>query len=380
MPWRYAHNVNYQSTVVIDASTARRGGGLTVAYELVRRLPNWSSINWQVLISPELAQMLVNEPMSNVKVHVAFDTELDAVRHFQRWLDLGTLIRATRADAILCLGNYGFHIGRRPSIVVVQLDLEAAHSYDSLRSRLAWYLIHSRIRHSVSVADRVIAVSDHIGDQLAARFGCDRSSIRTVPLAGQIDMITDNCVPPTYLLDWAPYIFAISGTQDYKNIQVLLDAAHLLVERSVCNTRLVIAGVDEATACKQGYRCDSSVTWAGQIPRSELAYVYQNAAMYVHHSMAESFALPVLEAMRCSTLAIATDAPWARSIYHDVIPTFQPNASDLASVIQYYLSNECERQRVIAQQRVFAEKFSWDAMAERLVESVMDVIAEQRQR
>ncbi len=368
------HNVNEQVTLVIDASTARRGGGLTVAYELTRRLPNWANVSWHIFASPQLAQVLDNEHIGNVMLHVAFDTRFDAIRHFRRWLDLGTVIRTTNADAVLYLGNYGFHVGYRPSVVLVQLDLDAAGYADSFQSYLVRHLVHGRIRHSVLNADGVVVVSDHVGDQLVARFGCERSLIRTVPLAGQMDAIEVENAPPTYLSDWMPYIFAISGVQDYKNMQVLLDTAYILKERSVDNIRLVIAGVDEATARKRGYAYDSSVTWAGQIPRSELAYVYQNAEMYVHHSMAESFALPILEAIQCNTLSIATDAPWTRNTYHGIVPTFQPNASDLATVIECFLKNDSIRRETIGRQRAFSERFSWDRTAKELVESVMNVL------
>lgn len=371
--------MNDRVTVVIDASTARKGGGLTVAYELVRRLPNWTKINWYVFASPDLAHVLRNEYMGNVKLHVAFDTRFDAVRHFRRWLDLDRLIRTTNADAVLYLGNYGFHVGCRPSIVVVQLDLEAAGYADSFRSCVCWRLIHSRMRSSVLNVDSVVVVSNHIGDQLVARFGCDRSLIRTVPLSGQIDVVKDRDVPAMHLSDWMPYIFAISGVQAYKDMQVLLDAAHILRERTFSNIKLVIAGVDEATAGTKGYRYDSSVVWAGRIPRSELAYVYQNAEIYVHHSMAESFALPILEAIQCNTLSIATDAPWTRSIYHGIVPTFQPNAFDLATVIESFLKNDSIRQETIGRQRAFSKRFSWDRTAEELIESVMDVLEKQHQ-
>jgi hypothetical protein len=152
MPWRYAYNVNHQSTVVIDASVARRGGGLTVAYELVRRLPSWLNINWQVFASPELAEILVNERMDNVRVHIAFDTNSGAIRHSRRWLDLGSLIKATNADAVMYLGSYGFHVGCVPSIVVVQLDLDNISYASSFRSYLRRRLIQGRIRHSPSSA------------------------------------------------------------------------------------------------------------------------------------------------------------------------------------------------------------------------------------
>jgi glycosyltransferase involved in cell wall biosynthesis len=372
--------VNDQVAVVVDASTARRGGGLTVAYELVRRLPNWPNINWQIFASPELAQTLDNVPMSNVKFHIAFDTRFSTIRHFRRWLDLGTLIKATNADAVMYLGSYGFHVGCVPSIVVVQLDLDNISYASSFRSYLTRRLVKGRIRHSVLNADGVVAVSNHVADQLVARLGCDSSLIRIVPLSGQMDLTDVKNAPPKYVLDWMPYVFAVSGAQDYKNIQTLLDAAHLLGERSVCSTRLVIAGVDEATAYRQGYRYDSSVIWAGRIPRSELVYVYQNAEMYVHHSMTESFALPILEAIYCNTLAIVTAASWARNMYQNVIPMFQPNASDLAALMRYYLENDSVRKKMIGRQRVFGDRFTWDAMAEGLVESIMKVTDEHRQR
>lgn len=366
--------------VVLDAATARKGGGLTVAYNLVRRLPNWAHINWQVLASPELARSLQCEHMSNVKLYQTRQTKSDLARHFCRWADIGTLINTTNADAVLYLGNYGFHVGRKPSIVVVQIDLQAADYASNFRTALVRRLMHSRIRYSVSNAEQVVVVSDHIGHQLVSRLGCDRSLIRTVPLCGQIEVPGDKEAAPGYVGKWMPYIFAISGIQDYKNIQVLLDAAHLLKETAAREMRVVIAGVDKMTALRRGFEYDSSVIWAGWIPRSELSHLYSNAEIYVHHSMTESFALPVLEAIQCDTLAIATDVSWARSIYGGVVPTFKANPSDLANMIGYYLDNGDARQEKISRQKIFANRFSWDATAEGLVESVMDVLKQRWNR
>ncbi|MCB0189738.1 MAG: glycosyltransferase family 4 protein, partial [Caldilineaceae bacterium] len=108
------------------------------------------------------------------------------------------------------------------------------------------------------------------------------------------------------------------------------------------------------------------VHFPGFIPDADLPIWYSAAEGFIYPSLFEGFGLPVLEAMACRTPVICSDIPVLREVAGDSALTFPPTEERaLAGQIDFLLRDRAIRAEAIASGLTQAQKFSWQASAER---------------
>jgi glycosyltransferase involved in cell wall biosynthesis len=93
--------------------------------------------------------------------------------------------------------------------------------------------------------------------------------------------------------------------------------------------------------------------------------------VHVLASPKEGWGIANLEAAACGTPTVASDSPGLRdSVQHGRTGFLVPHGdvAALADRIRALLENPAERERMGREARAFAETFSWDASAERMLE------------
>jgi glycosyltransferase involved in cell wall biosynthesis len=113
----------------------------------------------------------------------------------------------------------------------------------------------------------------------------------------------------------------VGSTIPRKRIDVLLKV-FAGVRRSLPNTRLVRVGGpfnQQQTALLRSLSLQDAVLQLPELPRNVLAAVYRKARLLLLPSEREGFGLPLLEAMACGTLALASDLPVLRELGRDAV-------------------------------------------------------------
>jgi glycosyltransferase involved in cell wall biosynthesis len=139
---------------------------------------------------------------------------------------------------------------------------------------------------SVRASRLVIAVSEHVGDDLADRLGYPRDQVRVIYHGVDHERFRPDD------REREPFLLYPANWWPHKNHERLLEA-FAAVRTARPEMRLVLTGAGHPGGLPGG------VTSLGRVPDERLAELYRSAAALVFPSLYEGFGLPPLEAMAC---------------------------------------------------------------------------------
>lgn len=171
------------------------------------------------------------------------------------------------------------------------------------------------------------------------------------------------------------YFLYIGNAYPHKNIERLIDAIIELNTRQDKKIILVIGGSRdifkkriEQYLIKNKY--EQYIRTIGYIPDEYMKHIYENSVGFVYPSLSEGFGLQGVEAMRSSTILIASDIPVFKEIYKDNALYFNPyDFMKIADTLNEALDmSEMERKTRIQKAQKFSETYSWEKMARKTLE------------
>ena len=264
------------------------------------------------------------------------------------------------------------------------------HSMEPLRPWKAdqlgsGYLLSSWIeKTSVEAADRVIAVSRQMREDILAHFRV--APERVVVIHNGID---PNQFRRTEARDVLarrgvrePYVLFVGRITDQKGIFHLLEAAPKLppgVQVVLCASA---PDTPEIEAClKRALPEHPNVVWIGEmVPVEEVVQLYSHAAVFVCPSVYEPFGLINLEAMACETPVVASAVGGILEVVEDgkTGVLVEPGRPDALVAAICALLEDPARGRAMgrAGRRRVEAHFSWVRVATRTREVYQDAIAD----
>lgn len=166
-------------------------------------------------------------------------------------------------------------------------------------------------------------------------------------------------------------LYAPGGFDPRKNLNRLLEAYALLPADIRNEYHLVIAsklptGYREGLLWKAGTLGidKSELVLTDYVSDADLADLYRGCRAYIFPSLSEGFGLPVLEAMSCGAVVIASNTssiPEAHGLPEALFDPYQ--STDIKDKIQLALIDEEFRTRLKDHAAIQIKKFSWDASA-----------------
>lgn len=214
----------------------------------------------------------------------------------RRWwlLGLNRELARIRADVFHGTNFEAPYLPLRPSVVTI-------HDLSPWRDA-AWHADAARVRSrapavlSLGLATMVITVSEAIRRELICRFRLHPSRVVAVPLAPAAGL--RRVEAPSV----DPYFLYLGTVEPRKNVPAIVEAWRLV--RRDTNAGLVIAGRfrDDAPAIEP----EPGLRILGEVPEDRLAPLYSGAIAVLYPSFYEGFGLPVIEAMQCGAMVIAS--------------------------------------------------------------------------
>ena len=264
------------------------------------------------------------------------------------------------------------------------------HSLEPLRPWKAdqlgsGYVLSSWIEKTVvETADRVIAVSHKMRDDILAHFQADPA--RVVVIHNGIDpdrfRRTEARDHLERLRVKTPYVLFVGRVTDQKGIFHLVEAAKHLP----AGVQLVLfASAPDTPEIEERLRRTvatmSNVRWINEMVKHEVVVqLYSHAAVFCCPSVYEPFGIINLEAMACETPVVASAVGGILEVVVDgetglLVPPGNPDA--LAAALTQLLNDPDTRQRMgqAGRRRVEAQ-FSWASVAERTERVYADAIAD----
>jgi glycosyltransferase involved in cell wall biosynthesis len=231
---------------------------------------------------------------------------------------------------------------------------------------------------SVCREDSIITSSAFVRSELCDRGVTAADRIHVVPLAAD-PALFHHCGDPDAIaavrrrhgIPEGPYVLSVNSPDPRKNVP---DAIHAFGRaahegRDVL-TSLVLTGnpgpgsdgIQKAIAAYPALR--NRIILTGYVPDEDLAPLYTGAQIFVYPSMYEGFGLPPLEAMRCGTPVITSNASSLPEVVGDGGVMVAPNDVDALAGAMIALARDAAlHERVQQQALARARRFSWACSA-----------------
>ena len=295
-----------------------------------------------------------------------------AARYFSRVHRLAGVIRAERPDVVLSNFSFMFHqlvgivkaLHLAPIRVVLRFGNPASAQWGG---RGRWSEILMRL--SLRTADRIVACSAGIAEELHEALGVSKSKLTVINNPIDVEEVTRLAQAEVIEIprDGQPLILSVGRLSAQKNESLLIRAfARVRQEREV---RLGIVGTGELDAELKGLvdelRLGNDVIFLGW---QDNPYRFMRlATCLVLSSDYEGFGNVLVEAMACGCPVISTDCPYgpaeilAGGKYGILVPV--GDEEELSRAILDLLGNERLRSRLAESGPGRAKSFSMDVIA-----------------
>jgi glycosyltransferase involved in cell wall biosynthesis len=232
-------------------------------------------------------------------------------------------------------------------------------------------------------SDHLIAVSEFSKAEFVRLRNYNPDRISAIPHGYDPDFFNcpgDSGKIATFRSEHGQFFLYSGALQPHKNVGVLLKAMTQLPK----SINLVITGdstpqlrqdlLDEARKLGIG----SQVRHLGFIPATDLPHLFRASVAFVFPSLLEGFGLPLLDAMACRTLAIASNAASLPEVGGDAPIYFDPKDPDeLSECLKRALDDQELNQIHIERGERRVEKFTWERTARATVEVYKNQLAQQ---
>ncbi|MDZ7740346.1 MAG: glycosyltransferase family 1 protein [Bacteroidota bacterium] len=303
-----------------------------------------------------------NLELNDVALRSASKMRRDPLKHFVR---IPAYVKNISPDIYLELSHFGpFRLPSSVKIVSVIHDLtplKFPEYHPCLPAMFQKYFI----RHSVKLADVVVANSENTRKDILNEY--PEAKDKTVCIYPSIE---DDFVrkDPGEVLGRLgirkQYFLSLSTIEPRKNIGTLLKAFTLFKKGTGSDRMLVLAGKAgwknssfNSMLSTHPYRKDILLT--GYLERGDLPALYTGAEAFVFPSLYEGFGFPVLEALKCETPCIVSNASSLTEVGGEAVLYFNPHSvSELSEKMIEISRDQILRNEMRAKSRKQAAKFT----------------------
>lgn len=169
-----------------------------------------------------------------------------------------------------------------------------------------------------------------------------------------------------------PYVMAVLGGEQRKNLIALLEAMAMLPASLQRDLKLVVVGSYGAEGQKvaretrAGRALGERLVFSGVISDECLVALYQRAALHVFPSLYEGFGLPAAEAAACGCPSLTSNTSSLPEVLETPEATFDPHAPDqIASLMTRVLTDSAFRDRLVRRGLEISRKHTWERVAAR---------------
>ncbi len=368
--------------ILVNALSARLGGGKTYLLNLLRRVPQ--KAGWRVFVLVPPSFCLVGLPANVEGVAALPRLENPFFRAAWERVRLGALARRLGADVLFSPG--GLLPGALPKGVATAVTFQNMLPFDHVQRekypfgyrRLRDWLLERGLSAAMRRADLVVFISEFARDSIEHRIG---------PLAGR-SIVIPHGVDASFQRDpgkslerpaWLPaedYFLYVSFIDHYKAQLEVVQGFDSYLQRSG-RGKLLLAGPEyrpygdlvRREIAARGLA--NKVILTGNIPHDDLAAVYQHACVNIFASFTENCPNILLEMMAAGRPALVSNRAPMPEFAGDTVAYFDPaDPEDFARCLADLVADEA-RQAALARAAVKqVSGYSWEVAAARTWEAI----------
>jgi glycosyltransferase involved in cell wall biosynthesis len=374
-----------KTTVLVNALSARQGGGQTYVTNLLDHLPRCAPIAIYVL-APDTLTLPSDDPRIR-RIPVRWPLQSPFLRAVWEKFRLPALLSQLRADVLFCPGGIiGSRVPRGCKTVTMFRNMIPFSDVQNRRyrpgyMRLRNFLLKRAFLRSMGSADLVIFLSDYARTTIEAHLGDRLGNAVTIP-HGLARTFRRPDTPPNpsraRMLPLEGYLLYVS-TLDYYKAQIeVVKAFALLREKRVTKEKLVLVGPEYpeyGQAVRKtiaDLRLQDSVLLTGAVPHAEMPEIYRNSIVNIFASECENCPNILIEALSSGRPVLSSHYPPMPEFGGDAALYFDPRSpDDLAEKLAALLVDPPRMKDLAARAENRSQLFDWESCAQRTWQSIL---------
>ena len=256
-----------------------------------------------------------------------------------------------------------------------------------LPGRMASLYAQRMFRHSVTRADRIIAVSRNTSSDVLDYFDIPPEKIQVVynGVEDRFRELLDADELAARLGDVGvqpPYLLFVGNPKPHKNLDRVIKAYARARQRAGFEAPLVCVGARPGSDFKLERRArqlgvGDHVQLVGHVPAEALPALYQGASLFLYPTLYEGFGLPVVEAMASRTPVITSNTSSLREIARGYAELVNPlDVEEIATAIELCMKDRDHARGLTERAAGRAAEFQWQTAAESTLKVYREVLHE----
>lgn len=372
--------------VLINAFSARQGGGQTYLANLLERLSVAQPLEVLVL-APQSFRIPDDRP--NLKrVKVRWPTENPLLRAIWEKAFLPWLIRRSNIDVVFCPGGV-IGIGDPPGCKTVTMfrnmipfDLKQRRRYPLGYQRIRCWILQKLMLRSMIRADLVIFISEYAKAVIEKLTPSPLKKTIVIPHGVNPKFKSGrgaSSAPPAWLPD-TPYVMYVSTLDVYKAQVEIVQGFARFKQLQPGNEKLILVGPENPTygrkVRKEIHRLGQgeNVLIIGSVSYHELPGAYRRALINVFASESENCPNVLLEALAAGRPVLSSDRPPMPEFGGNAVVYFDPaSPADFANKLKMMLTDSSLLRDLALRAEQRSQLYNWDIAAANTWKAIYEV-------
>ena len=371
--------------IVINALSARRGGGQTYLHNLLQHLDSCSDMRFYML-APDYLHLPAHPQL--IRIPVQWPTENPISRTAYERFVFPLVLKKLKADVLFCPG--GLLTTKVPegckTIIMFQNmipfdPIQRAKYHFGLMKVRNWILEKVMLK-SMIAADLVVFISDFARRMIEKRAPGKIKKAVTIPHGlSEHFKVADGPVPSRP--NWLPqeeYLLYVSIFDVYKNQLEVVQAFQMLKQKRHSTEKLVLAGYNLSSyghkVRKEIRRLNmqDDVILPGNISYEDLPSVYWHAKLNIFASECENCPNILLEALGAGRPVLVSNRAPMPEFGGDAVLYFDPaSPQDLANKIAAVIDDPVSMKELSSKARAHSLQYEWKETAQHTWKAIRDL-------
>jgi glycosyltransferase involved in cell wall biosynthesis len=368
--------------IVVNAYSARQGGGQTYLLNLFAHLP--AGTNLEVLVFAPASLELPVHPQVR-RVHASWPVTNPLARAlWERWV-LPGFLRRERADVLFCPGGVvGTSVPARCKVVtmfrnMIPFDAELVGSMPWGLQRLRNLILRRVLLRSMVYADLTIFISDHARG-LIERLTSIPNPVTIPHGINETFRTADLALPRPAGAPEGRYLLYVSRFDIYKHHREVVRAFAALPEELRQGLSLVFLGETDMPEAQpvahlvQQLGLEDKVMMPGAVPYGSLPEWYQHAQVILFASSCENCPNILLESMGSGQPVLSSNVMPMPEFGGKGLVYFSPfDPQDISRAMSQVLGDNACAQRVAQAALVRSRRYDWKSTAQETWARIFDL-------
>jgi len=242
------------------------------------------------------------------------------------------------------------------------------------------WIMRRVLSHAVKKSLIILTPSEFVKNQIIKRYEISPAKIMVTYEAAEPEHQKITNVNLNKFNITRPFILYVGNAYPHKNLQRLILAFQLLLDKYLCDLQLVIVGKKDTFHYQLEQEVRSAnlsdrVIFTGFVSDDELDSLYRKAKIYTFPSLSEGFGLPALEAIGHNLPVASSKATCLPEVLGEAALYYNPlDIEEMAKVMYRLITDSNLRQKLIKAGQKQFKKFSWEKTAKKTLNAYQQAL------